>query len=185
MQNAPFVTDVDSIRRRARDHLETGAVTPNYEGDVETAIQLLNDAIATEIVCVLRYRFHALAAVGIASDSVKAEFEEHARDEEQHLLWLGERVNQLGGKPNLDPAGLATRSATQYVEGSDLVAMIKEDLVAERIVIEIYRDLARYFGEKDPTTRVLIEKILMQEEDHANDMHDLLVTHEGKSVLDH
>jgi bacterioferritin len=184
-QSLPFVTDIEAIRRRARDHLEGGAVTPNYEGDVDTAIHLLNDAIATEVVCVLRYRFHAVMAVGISSDSVKTEFEEHARDEEQHLLWLAERVNQLGGKPNLDPTGLATRAATQYVEGADLVGMIKENLVAERIVIEIYRDLIRYFAQNDPTTRVLIEKILAQEEDHANDMHDLLVAHEGTPMLEH
>jgi bacterioferritin len=184
-ENTPFISDVDSIRRRAREHLEEGALTPNYEGDLEIALRLLNDAIATEIVCVLRYRYHAVMAVGIASDSVKSEFEEHAKDEEQHLLWLAERVNQLGGRPNLDPEGLAMRSATQYVEGTDLVAMIKENLVAERIVIEIYRDLVRYFADKDPTTRILIERILAQEEDHANDMHDLLVTHEGTPMLDH
>lgn len=184
-ENAPFVTDVEAIRTRAREHLETGAVTRNYEGDVETAIRLLNDAIATEIVCVLRYRYHAVMAVGISSDSVKREFEEHARDEEQHMLWLAERVNQLGGTPNLNPEGLATRAATQYVEGADLVAMIKENLVAERIVIEIYRDLIRYFTDKDPTTRVVFERILAQEEDHANDMHDLLVAHEGVPMLEH
>lgn len=160
-------------------------MTPNYGGDVEMTIKLLNDAIATEIVCVLRYRFHAVMASGISSDSVKAEFEEHARDEEQHLLWLAERVNQLGGAPNLNPEGITQRSATQYVEGGDLVGMIKENLIAERIVIEIYRDLIRYFGDKDPTTRVLIERILAQEEDHANDMHDLLVAREGTPMLEH
>jgi bacterioferritin len=184
-ENAPFVTDVESIRRRARDHLEEGAVTLNYQGELDAAIRLLNDAIATEIVCVLRYRYHAVVAAGISSDSVKDEFEEHARDEEQHMLWLAERVNQLGGNPNLNPEGLATRSATQYVEGADLVAMIKENLVAERIVIEIYRDLIRYFADKDPTTRILFERILAQEEDHANDMHDLLVAHEGTPMLNH
>lgn len=184
-ENAPFVTDIEAIRKRARDHLEEGAVTTNYEGEVDTAIRLLNDAIATEIVCVLRYRYHAVVAAGISSDSVKAEFEEHAHDEEQHMLWLAERVNQLGGNPNLSPEHLATRSATQYVEGGDLVAMIKENLVAERIVIEIYRDMIRYFGGKDPTTRILFERILAQEEDHASDMHDLLVAHEGTPMLDH
>ena len=183
--HAPFVTDIESIRRRARADLEQGAVTTNYGGDVETAIRLLNDAIATEIVCVLRYRLHAIMASGISSDSVKAEFEEHAREEEQHLLWLAERVNQLGGTPNLDPSGLTERSATQYVQGQDLVGMIKENLIAERIVIEIYRDLIRYFADNDPTTRTLIEKILAQEEDHANDMHDLLVAHEGTPMLAH
>ena len=180
-----FTSDINAIRQRARQHLEQGALTSNYGGDVETTISLLNDAVATEIVCVLRYRFHAIAATGIASDSVKAEFEEHAAEEEQHLLWLAERINQLGGKPEMDPAGVSARSATQYVEGSNLVDMIRENLIAERIVIETYRDLIRYFADKDPTTRTLLEKVLAQEEDHANDMHDLLVAHEGRGTLDH
>jgi bacterioferritin len=184
-ENAPFVTDIEAIRSRARDHLEQGALTANYEGDVETTIRLLNDAIATEIVCVLRYRYHAVVAAGISSDAVKQEFEEHAGDEEQHLLWFAERINQLGGKPDLAPEGLAQRSATQYVEGADLVAMIKENLIAERIVIEIYRSMIRYFGNNDPTTRQLVERVLAQEEDHANDMHDLLVAHQGTPMLDH
>src|SRR5262249_54731676 len=140
---------------------------------------------ATEIVCVLRYRFHAVVATGISSDGVKQEFEEHAKDEEKHMLWIAERINQLGGTPNLNPEGITQRSATQYVEGADLVAMIKENLIAERIVIEIYRDMIRYFADKDPTTRTLMEKILAEEEDHANDMHDLLIAHEGTPMLDH
>jgi bacterioferritin len=180
-----FTSDVAAIRKRARQHLDQGALTPNYVGDVEKAIALLNDAVATEIVCVLRYRFHAVAAAGLSSDSVKEEFAQHAADEEQHLLWLAERINQLGGKPEMNPAGVSARAATEYVEGSNLVEMIQENLVAERIAIETYRDLIRYFAEKDPTTRSLLEKILAQEEDHANDMHDLLVTHEGKPMLDH
>ena len=180
-----FASDIAAIRKRAREHLERGALTPNYGGDVDTTIALLNDAVATEIVCILRYRFHAIAATGLASDSVKAEFVEHAGDEEQHMLWLADRINQLGGKPEMDPAGVSARSATQYVEGANLVDMIRENLVAERIAIETYRDLIRYFADKDPTTRVLLEKILAQEEDHANDMHDLLVTHEGRPMLDH
>ena len=141
--------------------------------------------MATEIVCVLRYRFHAVAATGLASDSVKAEFAEHAAEEEQHLLWIAERINQLGGKPEMDPAAISTRAATQYVEGSNLVDMIRENLVAERIAIETYCDMIRYFADNDPTTRILLEKILAQEEEHANDMHDLLVTHEGRPMLDH
>lgn len=181
----PFASDIATIRQRAREHLEQGALTPNYGGDVQTAISLLNDVVATEIVCVLRYRFHAVAAAGLASESVKSEFEEHAVEEEQHLLWIAERINQLGGKPEMNPAGVSARSATQYVEGEHLVDMIKENLVAERIVIETYRDLIRYFADKDPTTRRLLEKILEQEEDHANDMHDLLVRHEGRGTLDH
>ncbi|MDB4956815.1 MAG: Bacterioferritin [Myxococcales bacterium] len=183
MATESFVSDIEAVRTRAREHLEAGALTPNYGGDIETALRLLNDAVATEIVCVLRYRFHAVAATGISSESVKEEFEEHARDEEQHLRWFAERINQLGGKPNMNPEGLAQRSATQYVEGNNLVDMIKENLVAERIVIEIYRDMIRYFADKDPTTRLLIERVLAQEEDHANDMHDLLVAHEGRPML--
>jgi len=180
-----FVSDIAAIRQRAREHLDQGAVTSNYGSDVETSIALLNEAVATEIVCVLRYRFHAVAAVGLASESVKEEFTEHAVEEEQHLLWLAERINQLGGRPNLNPDGVVERSATQYVEGTTLVDMIKENLVAERIAIETYRDMIRYFADKDPTTRVLLERILAQEEDHADDMHDLLVEHEGRPMLDH
>jgi bacterioferritin len=180
-----FTSDIEAIRKRAREHLEEGAVTPNYGGDVATAVRLLNDAVAAEIVCMLRYRYHAIVATGIASDSVKQEFEEHARDEEQHMLWFAERINQLGGNPVMNPAEVSSRSASQYVEGKDLVDMIKENLVAERIVIEHYRDLIRFFAEKDPTTRVLLERVLAQEEDHANDMHDLLVAHEGEPMLPH
>jgi bacterioferritin len=180
-----FVKNIEQIRKRARAELEKGAITANYGGDVETTIKLLNEVVATEIVCVLRYRFHAVAAAGIASDSVKAEFEEHARDEEQHLIWVAERINQLGGTPNMNPEGVSQRASSQYVEGDNLIDMIKENLVAERIAVETYRDLVRYFGEKDPTTRVLMERILAQEEDHANDMHDLLVAHEGEPMIEH
>jgi bacterioferritin len=180
-----FSSDLAEIRRRAREHLEHGALTPNYQGDVDTTIALLNEAVATEIVCILRYRYHAVAATGIASDSVKEEFNEHAVDEEQHMLWLAERINQLGGDPNMNPAGLAERASSQYVEGENLISMIRENLVAERIAIETYRDMIRYFGDRDPTTRTLLERILAQEEDHANDMHDLLVAHEGRPMLDH
>jgi bacterioferritin len=178
-----FVSDIQAVRTRAREHLEEGAVTTNYGLDVDTAVKLLNDAVASEIVCVLRYRYHAVAASGISSEGVKEEFEEHARDEEQHLLWFAERINQLGGTPNLNPRGLAERSITEYVEGTDLVGMIKENLIAERIVIEVYRGMIRYFADKDPTTRTLFEKVLAQEEDHANDMHDLLVAREGNPML--
>lgn len=178
-----FVSAIESIRKRAREHLEEGAVTPNYGGDVEAAIRLLNDAVATEIVCILRYRFHAIAATGIASESVKKEFAEHAGEEEQHLLWLSERINQLGGKPNLNPAEVPHRAATQYVEGQTLVDMIKENLIAERIAVETYRDMIRYFAENDPTTRIILERVLAQEEEHANEMHDLLVAHQGRPML--
>jgi len=178
-----FATDIAAIRRRAREKLEMGAVTENYGGDVQTAIALLNEALATEIVCVLRYKSHAVAATGLASESVKEEFAQHAREEGEHMDLIAERINQLGGRPNFDPDGLTSRAASQYDEGENLVDMIRENLVAERIAIEHYRDLIRYFADKDPTTRTLLERVLAQEEEHANDMHDLLVTHEGKPML--
>ena len=177
-----FVTDITAIRKRAREKLEQGAVTENYGGDVETAIALLNEAVATEIVCILRYKFHAVAATGLSSEGVKEEFAQHAKEEEEHLDLIAERINQLGGRPNLNPDGLTSRAASQYAEGENLVDMIRENLVAERIAIEHYRDLIRYFGEKDPTTRRMLEHVLAQEEEHANDMHDLLVSHEGRPM---
>src|ERR1700757_4933171 len=175
-----FLSDIKEIRRRAREHLGEGAVTQNYGGKVEDAIALLNHAVATEIVCILRYKFHAVCATGIASEAVKEEFAQHAKEEEEHLDLLAERINQLGGKPNLNPDGVGSRAASEYVEGENLVDMIREELVA----IETYREMVRYFGDKDPTTRVLLERILAQEEEHANDMHDLLVTHEGRPMLE-
>lgn len=179
-----FVADIKKIRQQARQHLGDGAVTENYGGKVEDAIALLNHAVATEIVCVLRYKFHAVCATGLASEAVKEEFAQHAKEEGEHLDMLAERINQLGGKPNLNPDGVGHRAASEYVEGANLVDMIKEDLIAERIAIETYRDMVRYFGDKDSTTRVLLERILAQEEEHANDMHDLLVSHEGRPMLD-
>lgn len=176
-QNGPFVSDIKAIRQRARAHLDDGAVTKNYGGDITTAVKLLNEAVATEIVCILRYKYHATMAVGIASEGVKAEFAQHAQEEMQHLDWLTERINQLGGKPNMDPQGLLSRSSAEYVEGDTLVDMIRENLVAERIAVEVYREMIRFFGDKDPTTRIMLERILEQEEEHASDMHDLLVAH--------
>src|SRR5215813_7313950 len=183
MGSGTFLTDMKEIRRRARQHLDEGAVTQNYKGKVEDSIALLNHAVATEIVCILRYKFHAVCATGLASEAVKEEFAQHATEEEQHLDLLAERINQLGGKPNLNPDGVASRAASEYAEGENLVDMIKENLVAERVAIEHYRDLIRYFAEKDPTTRTLLERILAMEEEHANDMHDLLVSHEGRPML--
>jgi bacterioferritin len=179
----PFLSDVKTLRERARKNLKDGAITDSYGGDVEQAIEILQSVLATEIVCVLRYTMHAIAATGIASDSVKEEFTQHAKEEQEHMLAVAERINQLGGTPNFNPEGLATRSASQYAEGEDLVDMIKENLIAERIAVEHYRELIRYFADKDPTTRVMIEGILAVEEEHANDMHDLLVAHEGKPML--
>ncbi len=179
----PFLSDVKTLRERARQHLETGAVTDTYQGDVANTIEILQAVLATEIVCVLRYTMHSIAASGISSDSVRAEFAEHAKEEQEHMLAVAERINQLGGSPNFNPEGLATRSASQYAEGENLIDMIKENLIAERIAVDHYRELIRYFGDDDPTTRVMLEGILSVEEEHADDMHDLLVAHEGKPML--
>jgi bacterioferritin len=181
--NQPFLTDVQELRKRARASLDKGAVTPAYQGDVEQTIDILQAVLATEIVCVLRYTMNAIAATGISSEGVKDEFEQHAKEEQGHMRLVAERINQLGGSPNFSPEGLLSRSASQYVEGANLVEMIKENLVAERIACEHYRELIRYFADKDPTTRVMMEGILTNEEEHANDMHDLLVAHEGRPML--
>jgi len=163
--------------------MEKGAVTTSYGLDPKTAIDILQSALATEIVCVLRYTAHAISAVGINSSEVKAEFEQHAGDEAEHMKQIAERINELGGKPNLNPEGLMTRSHSQYVEGADLVDMIKENLLAERIAIESYTEIIRFFGDKDVTSRVMLEGILAKEEEHASDMHDLLVAREGRPML--
>lgn len=181
--STPFLTDVQELRKRARAHLETGNITTTYGGDVKQAIDILQHVLATEIVCVLRYTMHAIAATGIASEAVKDEFAQHAKEEQAHMTMVAERINQLGGKPNFNPEGLATRSASQYAEGDNLVDMIKENYIAERIAVDHYRELIRYFADKDPTTRVMLEGILVTEEEHTNDMHDLLVAHEGKPML--
>ena len=181
----PFITDVTKLRQRARENMASGAVTDNYQTDKEQTIKLLQAVLATEIVCVLRYTAHSIMASGIDSDSVAKEFEEHAQDEQRHVMMVAERIDQLGGKPNFSPVDLTSRSATEYEysEGKDLVDMIEENLIAERIVVEHYRDLIRFFGDKDPTTRVMLETILAVEEEHASDMHDLLVARQGKPFL--
>src|ERR1700728_815546 len=179
----PFLADVEELRSRARKSIEQGAVTPAYRGDVKQTIDILQSVLATEIVCVLRYTMNAIAATGISSDSVKEEFEQHAKEEQGHMRLVADRINQLGGTPNFNPEGLLSRSASEYVVGESLVEMIKENLVAERIACEHYRELIRYFADKDPTTRVLMEAILSKEEEHANDMHDLLVAHAGTPML--
>ena len=180
----PFLTDVLTLRARAREHLEDGAVTSTYKGDVEKTIDILQSVLATEIVCVLRYTMHAVAATGLSSEGVKAEFAEHAREEQAHMMAVAERINQLGGTPDFNPEGLTSRSASQYGEGGNLVGMIKENLIAERIAVDHYRELIRYFGDDDPGTRVMLEGILTVEEEHANDMHDLLVAHQGRPPLE-
>jgi bacterioferritin len=171
-----FISDVKEIRRRARQHIEQGAVTEGYRADRETVIKLLNEALATEIVCNLRYRRHYFMAMGIHAQPVAAEFLEHANQEQQHADQLAERIVQLGGAPNFNPEGLVTRSHAEYVEGGSLVDMIKENLVAERIAIDSYGEMVRYLANNDPTTRRLMEGILAVEEEHANDMADLLTS---------
>ena len=178
-----FLTDVKTLRARARQHLSKGNVTDTYKGDADKTIEVLQSVLATEIVCVLRYTMHSIAATGISSEGVKAEFAQHAKEEQEHMMAVAERINQLGGSPNFNPDGLASRSASQYVEGKNLVEMIRENLVAERIAVDHYRELIRYFGDNDPATRVMLEGILVVEEEHTNDMHDLLVAHEGKPML--
>ena len=140
--------------------------------------------LATEIVCVLRYSMHAIAATGISSEGVKAEFTEHAREEQEHAAEVADRINQLGGRPNINPEGLASRSASEYGNAQNLVEMIRENLIAERIAVEHYRELVRYFGTRDPSSRLMMERLLAKEEEHANDMHDLLVAHEGRPMLE-
>jgi bacterioferritin len=171
---AQFSSDVKKIRERARKHIEEGAITEGYKANREQVTKVLNDVLATEIVCVLRYKRHYYMAQGISSDSVKAEFLQHANEEQQHADWVAERITQIGGEPNFNPEGLATRSHSEYKPGDSLTDMIKEDLVAERIAIESYSEIVRWLGNDDPTTRVLIEQILKMEEEHANDMLDLL-----------
>ena len=179
----PFLTDVQTLRDRARKNLTTGNVTETYGGDVEKTIDILQAVLATEIVCVLRYTMHSIAASGISSEAVRNEFAEHAKEEQEHMLAVAERINQLGGKPNFNPEGLVSRSASQYAEGENLIDMIKENLIAERIAVDHYRELIRYFADDDPTTRVMLEGILAVEEEHTDDMHDLLVAHQGKPML--
>jgi bacterioferritin len=180
----PFLSDVKTLRERARQHISSGVVTTTYGGDVKKTIEILQAVLATEIVCVLRYTMHAVHATGISSEAVKAEFAQHAKEEQEHMMAVAERIDQLGGTPNFNPEGLATRSASQYAEGENLVDMIKENLIAERIAVDHYRELIRYFGEDDPSTRVMLEGILTVEEEHATDMHDLLVAHEGTPPLE-
>jgi len=170
----PFLSDIQEIRRRARKHIEKGAVTEDYKADLETSLRVLNEALATEIVCVLRYRRHHFMASGIHAQSVAAEFLEHANEEQSHADQIAARIIQLNGAPNFNPEGLLTRSHSEYVEGQTLHDMIQEDLVAERIAIESYSEIIRYFGDKDPTSRRLMEEILAKEEEHAEDMKTLI-----------
>ena len=175
----PFLTDVQTLRERARKNISSGGVSFTYQGDVKKTIDILQAVLATEIVCVLRYTMHSVAADGISSEGVKAEFAEHAREEAEHMNEVAERINQLGGKPDFNPTGLATRAASEYGSADNLIDMIKENLIAERIAVDHYRELIRYFGNDDPGTRIMLEGILTVEEEHANDMQDLLAAHDG------
>lgn len=169
-----FTEDLEAVRKRAMQKIEDGAVTQAYKGDVKRTIEILNEALATEIVCVLRYMHHYFMATGVHGMSVRDEFKEHADAEREHADAIADRIQQLGGKPDFNPKSLLERSASQYVEGDDLAEMIKEDLIAERIVIEVYSDMIRYFGDNDTTTRILLERLLKDEEEHASDLSDLL-----------
>lgn len=170
------VCDIEEIKRQARESIGDGSVTRDYALNLEEACALLNAALATEIMCVLRYRHHQIIAKGIDKPQVAAEFLEHAMDEERHMMMIAERINQLGGDPDFNPGTVIERTATEYGSGRDLLKLVEEDLIAERIAIMVYRKLIDWFGDKDPTTRRMLEEILQDEEDHADDLSDLLST---------
>ena len=174
MADKPFLTDIKTLRDRARQHIENGAVTQGYSADRETVVKLLNEALATEIVCTLRYRRHYFMASGINAESVAQEFLQHANEEQGHADQIAQRIVQLKGEPDFNPEGLLTRSHAEYVEGVSLTDMIKEDLVAERIAIDSYREMITYLGNDDPTSRRMMEGILAVEEEHADDLVNLL-----------
>jgi bacterioferritin len=169
-----FLSDIQTLRRRAREHIAQGAVTPGYHADRDVVLRLLNEALATEIICTLRYKRHYFMAKGIHAEGVAAEFLEHAGEEQQHADQIAARIVQLGGAPDFSPGSLASRSHAEYVEGDTLEDMIREDLVAERIAIDSYREIIAYLGDNDPTSRRLMEEILAKEEEHADDLANLL-----------
>lgn len=173
-EDRPFLTDIKTLRARARQHIEQGAITGTYRADRATVVKLLNEALATEIICVLRYRRHHFMASGIHAEAVAAEFLTHANEEQQHADLIAQRIVQLQGEPDFSPEGLASRAHAEYVEGEDLVDMIKEDLVAERIAIDSYREMIEYIGDKDTTTTRMLEGILAMEEEHADDLVGML-----------
>jgi bacterioferritin len=170
----PFLSDVKALRERARKHIEEGPVTPSYEADKETVLRLLNDALATEIVCTLRYRRHYFMADGLVAEAVKKEFLVHAQEEQAHADQIAERIVQLGGAPDFNPEGLATRAHSEYREGENLIEMIEEDLVAERVAIESYLEMIAWLEGRDPTTRRMLESILAVEEEHADELRSML-----------
>ena len=170
----PFISDMKKIRERARSKISDGAITEGYKADREQVIKVLNEALATELVCILRYKRHYYMAKGMHAEAVKPEFLQHAGEEQQHADWIAERITQLGGEPNFNPEGLVDRSHAEYAPGTDLISMVKEDLIAERIAIDTYAEIIRWIGDDDPTTRKLIVDILKVEEEHADDMANLL-----------
>jgi bacterioferritin len=170
----PHLSDIEAIRARAREHISAGAVTPSYDANREVVLKLLNEALATELVCVLRYRRHYYMAEGVLAEAVKKEFLEHSIEEQGHADLLAERIVQLGGAPNFDPTGLATRSHAEYQEGATLEEMITEDLIAERVAIESYREMVEYIGAHDSSTRRILERILGVEEQHAEELASML-----------
>jgi len=174
MAKESFLTDIKTLRARAREHLERGAVTPSYQADPKIVIGLLNEALATEIICVLRYKRHHFMAKGINAESIAAEFAEHAAEEQEHADQIARRVVQLGGQPNFSPDGLSVRSHSEYIEGETMLDMLKEDLIAERVAIDSYREMVNFLGDDDPTTRRMMEEILAKEEEHADDIVTLL-----------
>lgn len=175
-KQSDFITNIQTIRDRARQHVLKGAVTNDYSCDTETAVKILNEALATELVCVLRYKSHYFLAEGLHAESVKNEFKEHAAEEQLHADKIAHRIKQLNGTPDFNPAQLLERSHSEYKEGKNLLEMIKEDLIAERIAVETYREIIQYFGESDPSSRRLMESILENEEEHADELADLLKT---------
>jgi bacterioferritin len=170
----PFLTDVQTLRKRARQHIEHGAITAGYRADRDTVVKILNEALATELVCVLRYKRHHYMASGINAAGVAAEFLQHANEEQVHADQIAARIVQLGGEPNFSPEGMLSRSHSEYIEGDTLREMIEEDLVAERVAIDSYREVIAYLGLDDSTTRRLLEGILAMEEEHADDLVNLL-----------
>ncbi len=179
MEAKPFLSDITELRRRARQHMEAGAVTEGYRADRQTVLRLLNEALATELVCVMRYKRHYFMATGLEARGIAAEFAEHAAEELEHADRIADRITQLGGEPNFSPDGLTSRSHSEYVAGTNTLEMIKEDLVAERIAIDSYGEIIEYLGDADPTTRRMLEDILAKEEEHAGDLADMLLRIDG------
>ena len=172
--STPFLSDISALRRRAREHIERGAVTPSYAANKQTVLKILNEALATELVCVLRYRRHYFMAEGLLAEAIKEEFMNHAQEEQSHADRIAERIVQLGGEPDFNPTGLSSRSHAEYLEGLDIESMLTEDLIAERIAIQSYGEMIAFLKDQDHTTRRLLEHILAVEEGHAEELASML-----------